>query len=95
MNSCLLDLIQASTQIIMTVVACVMAYLAWKTYLKEPSQEPEPTESEDRKKITEQLTEFVVFDTSKQTTTLKATSEGLECHLKNKKENAGVKLILT
>jgi len=86
MSNCWLDLIQASTQIITTVVACIMAYLAWKTYLREPSQESEPVEKEEIRFISEKLTELIVFDTKKQRTTLKATDEGLSCYLRNKKE---------
>ncbi len=87
MNNCWLDLIQASTQIITTFIASLMAYFAWKTYLKEPLQEAEPSEAKERRDLTEELTELIVFNTKKQKTTLKANDEGLSCYLKNKKDN--------
>ena len=43
----LVDMVQVTTQIIGTIIAIIMAYLAWKTYLKKPHQEPEPAHTED------------------------------------------------
>jgi len=80
------DLIQASTQIISTLIAGVVAFLAWKTYLKEPAQESEPEAPQGVREERKLLTSLVVFDTKKQTTTLKVSDIGLECHLKNKEK---------
>ena len=78
--------VQIVTQISATLIAGIMAFLAWKTYLKEPYQEPEPPKPDDAEATKEPQKSLVVFDTKKQRTTLRATHLGLECHLLDKKK---------
>lgn len=74
--------IQALTQVIVAATAVIMAVLAYKTYLRAPEQEEEPESAEDRSFDEQQLLkELVVFRTLKQTTRLRVTDGGLECHL--------------
>lgn len=86
MSKFFVDLVQVSTQIISAIIACFMGYFAWKTFLKIPAQVSEPEESEDVEADIGSLRSVVVFNTKKQTTTLKVSEDGLECYLKNKEE---------
>jgi hypothetical protein len=86
MDKLVVDAVQVTTQIMGTLIAVIMAYLAWRTYLRTPRQESEPATPEDTKVEVGPLKTLVVFDTSKQQTTLRATSQGLEYHLENKKQ---------
>ena len=83
------DWVQVVTQIVIAATAVIMAYLAWRTYLRTPMQEPEPEKEVIEGVIEEKLVELLVFKTSKQKTKLKATSQGLECHLEDKREGKG------
>ena len=82
----LVDMVQVTTQIIGTIIAIIMAYLAWKTYLKKPHQGPEPAHTEDTEAEVGPLRTMIVFDTTQQQTTLRATGQGIECHLEDKKQ---------
>lgn len=83
------DCVQVVTQITTTVTAVVMAYFAWKAYLKPLEQESEPENATEDNEEYEHLKEVVVFKTSKQETTLKLTAQGIECHLKDIREGRG------
>jgi len=82
-----IEIVQVTTQILGILIAAIMAYLAWRTYLKKPQQESEPSIAEDKEAKVGPIRELVVFDTSKQQTTLLATSQGIECYLENKKQS--------
>jgi len=90
------DWTQVTTAIVTTIAAVVvaitsvvMAALAYKTYLKGPEQEPEPEKEIAAADQPEELTEALVFKTSKQETKLLVTPKGLECHLDDKREGKG------
>jgi hypothetical protein len=83
------DWVQVITQIVVAATAVIMAYLAWRTYLKAPEQEPESEKEKTEEIVSEKLIELLVFKTSKQKTKLKVTSQGLECHLEDKREGKG------
>lgn len=64
------DWISAVSSIIATLIVGVAACYAYKQHLQPPVQETEPTS-------------VPVFETAKRLTTLKITSPGHECHLKD------------
>lgn len=86
---CFSDWVQVITQIVTAGTAVVMAFLAYRTYLKTPEQEPEAEKPSIEKTTDDKLTELLVFRTSKQKTRLKATSQGLECHLDDVRAGKG------
>jgi hypothetical protein len=89
------DWIFAVSSIIATIIAGVAAYYAYKQYLQPPVQEADPTKALDNEAETE-LTSVPVFETAKQLTTLKITSPGHECHLKDDDpKKGGLKWILS
>lgn len=86
-----MDEINTIAQVIMAVTTVIMAWLAYKTYLKSPDQEDEPEDASFKSDFENEpkLLRQVVFVTSKQETTLKVTSQGLECHIKDIRPNRG------
>lgn len=84
------DWIGAGSDLVVAITAVVTAVLAYREYLRPPQQESSDVEAPHDEFDVEapleaaRLTEAVVFDTSKQTTTLRVTQRGLECHLANK-----------
>lgn len=57
--------------------------MAYQTLLRTPVQEPEPEKAEVPEKEIAAPSEVRVFKTSKQSTWLKVTDKGLECHLED------------
>lgn len=86
-----MEVINTIAQVVMAVTAVIMAYLAYKTYLKSPEQEDEPDDASLKIELEydSKLLSQMVFATSKQKTTLKVTEQGLECHLKDTRPNRG------
>jgi len=90
MNNTILDWVNAVSQIIMALTTVVMGVLAYMTYLKSPRQKDVSEEANPSlKDIDQHLTEEVVFKTLKQTTRLRVTDKGLECHLNDTRPNKG------
>jgi len=83
--SCFVEIVTAVSQIATTIIAVFGAWVAYQTLLRTPNQEPEPQEAEVPEKETVVPSEVAVFKTSKQTTWLKVTGNGLECHLEDKR----------
>ena len=83
--SCFVDIVNVASQIAITIIAVFGAWVAYQTLLRTPIQKPEPEEAEIPEKETTVPSEVVVFRTSKQITRLKVTSNGLECHLEDKR----------
>ncbi|MDP6775188.1 MAG: hypothetical protein QGI83_00320 [Candidatus Latescibacteria bacterium] len=74
--------VQVVTQTVTTLVAVVMAWLAYQAYLRTPVQEPEAEPEEAAaEEVPSAQRRQMVFQTSKQTTWLYVTDHGLECHL--------------
>ena len=82
--------VQVITQIVTALTAVVMAYLAYNTYLRAPEQEaePEPDTASDGS-ADEELSEVLVFKTSKQKTWLSVTEPGLACRIDDSREGRG------
>jgi hypothetical protein len=78
------DWISAVSSIIATLIAGIAAYYAYKQYLQPPVQQPDPKAGQDNE-AEAAPTSVPVFKTAKQETSLKITSEGLECHLADKR----------
>ncbi len=77
------------TDCIMALTAVVMAFLAYRTYLKTPEQESEPKKGKADADTESELKQLTVFKTSKQETILRITPQGLECHLNDTRPNKG------
>ncbi len=84
MEEKILAYINGASQLITMGTAVVMAYLAWKTYLKEPVQPMQPAAGGAMPSAQSGTSELLVFDTRKQQTTLRVSPEGLECFLRDK-----------
>lgn len=84
------DQVQVITQTVTAVIAFVMAFLAYKTYLGPPVQiqEVEPETASDES-ADEELNEILVFKTSKQETWLSVLPQGLHCQIKDSREGKG------
>ncbi len=83
------DWVAVFTNILTTLTAVIMAYFAWRTYLKTPEQEPEPNDKKANNDEDFSAKQLIVFKTSKQKTILKITSKGLECHLEDNRVGRG------
>jgi hypothetical protein len=66
------------------IIAAVTAWLAYRQYLQPVEQDREPERAQAAEAGMEPR-EIVVFHTAKQTTTLKVTARGLECHLEDQR----------
>ena len=84
-----IDLTQAISQIITIVISCLGVWIAYKTFLKTPEQQPTfntPSRTLSTKSSIPSIdfevsTELLVFQTKNQSTKLISTVNGLECHL--------------
>jgi hypothetical protein len=79
MWQCFLELIDVTSKIAQTGIAGFAAWLAWQTFVREDAQESDVVE--DITPIAAEIPDLIIFQTSKQTTTLKKTENGIECHL--------------
>lgn len=82
---CFAEIVQVISQIATTVIAIFGAWVAYQTLLRTPIQEPEPDVAEVSKEEVSLPSEVKVFETSKQTTSLKVSARGLECHLEDRR----------
>lgn len=76
-------IVDVISQLTQTLVAIFGAWLGWKTFIKEEDQEAETIETSQA--INSEITDIKIFETSKQTTTLKKTTSGIECHLDDRR----------
>jgi len=79
MWQCFLDVIDVLSKISQTGIAVFAAWLAWQTFLREDTQESEIVEQASP--VFAEIPDLIIFQTTKQTTTLKKTNRGIECHL--------------
>lgn len=81
------EIVNVVSQVAMTLIAGFGAWVAYQTLLRTPVQEAEPEEPEapGAEAVTPQKVK--VFETSNQTTWLKVTNVGLECHLEDARPN--------
>lgn len=95
MWQCFLDIIDVVSKIAQTGIAAFAAWLAWRTFLKTEEQEA-TTVSEVAQPIGD-VEDIKLFDTSKQTTWLKKTTRGIECHIDERRQgkSGGLKWVLT
>ena len=85
------DLISAGSTFVAAVTGVVMAWLAYKTYLKEPEQEDKLDSDKPQDTSALLRRELTIFQTSKQTTVLRVANNTLECEIKDiRPEKGGV-----
>lgn len=80
------EVVQVITQIVTMLITCFGAWVAYKTLIRTPVQEPEPQEVSVSEEEIQATTKVKVFETTKQTTWLKVTERGLECHLDERRQ---------
>ncbi len=80
----ILEFVDLLSKIAQTALAGFGAWLAWKTFLKEDDQEAEVID--DCTPVALNPADLKIFETSKQTTWLKKTASGIECHLDDNRE---------
>ena len=76
-----LDVVDVLFKTATTIIAAFGAWMAYQTLLRTPEQEAESDASEATEDEVAGTRERKVFHTSKQTTWLKTTAHGLECHI--------------
>jgi hypothetical protein len=79
------EIVQVVSQIATTAIAAFALWVAYQILLRTPIQESEPEEAEVPEEEISVPSEVKVFETSKQTTWLKVSDSGLECHLDDKR----------
>jgi hypothetical protein len=77
------DLVDLISKIIQTGIAAFGAWLAWRAFLKEETQESEDFDINQPVKANEDT--LKIFETADQTTILKRTDSGIECHLNDRR----------
>jgi hypothetical protein len=82
---CFVEIVQVSSNIATTGIAAFGAWVAYQALLRTPVQEPEPEKAEVSEAEATVPSEITVFQTSEQTTLLKVTDKGLECHLDDRR----------
>ena len=78
-----LDVIDVLSKIAQTGIAGFAAWLAWQAFLKEDSQESEVIDLDAP--VVANVPDLKFFETSNQTTSLKKTANGIECHLDDRR----------
>jgi len=88
MWQCFLEIVDLITKLVQTSFAGFGLWLAWKTFIKEDEQES--SGADDFVIYQESVPDLKIFETSKQTTWLKKTENGLECHIdEHRKDKVG------
>lgn len=82
---CIVEIVQVVTGILTTLIAAIGVCVAYKTLLRTPVQEPEPDKAQAKEHEATVPSEVKVFETSKQTTLLRVTENGLECYLDDRR----------
>ncbi|MDD1792820.1 hypothetical protein L4D06_23250 [Enterovibrio makurazakiensis] len=81
----LTEAVDLLSKVAQTGIAGFGAWLAWKAFLKEDSQESEVVD--ENAPINPDVEDIKLFETSNQTTWLKKTINGIECHLDDRRPN--------
>lgn len=84
MWQCFIDIIDVISKVAQTGIAGFVAYLAWQTFIKEDDQESEAIDLSVTPSIN--VADLKIFETTKQTTWLKKTSLGIECHIDERRK---------
>jgi len=84
MWQCFLDIIDVTSKIAQTGIAGFAAWLAWQTFIKEDDQESETIDLSVTPTLN--VPDLKIFETSKQTTWLKKTNLGIECHIDERRD---------
>ena len=79
MWQCILDSVDLISKIAQTGIAGFGAWLAWRAFLKEETQESGDIDLD--LPAAADIPDLKIFETSNQTTVLKKTASGIECHL--------------
>ena len=83
MWQCFSEIIDVLSKIAQTGIAGFGAWLAWRAFLKEDTQESEVIDQNEP--IATNVPDLKIFETSNQTTLLKKTEHGIECHLNDQR----------
>ena len=83
MWQCFLDVVDLISKLAQTGIAGFGAWLAWRAFLKEEAQESE--EIDLSRLAATNVPDLKIFETSNQTTILKKTASGIECHLNDRR----------
>jgi hypothetical protein len=83
MWQCFIDIVDLISKIAQTGIAGFGAWLAWRAFLKEDAQESEDIDFSQP--AIGDVPDLKIFETSNQTTILKRTASGIECHLNDRR----------
>lgn len=83
MWQCFLEVIDLLSKVAQTGIAGFGAWLAWQAFLKEDAQESEVIDQDEP--VDPNIPDLKIFETSNQTTLLKKTPNGIECHLNDRR----------
>ena len=79
MWQCFLEIVDVISKIAQTGITGFVAWLAWQTFIKEDAQESETIDLSVAPTLN--VPDLKIFETTKQTTWLKKTNLGIECHI--------------
>jgi len=82
---CFVESVQVVTQIATMGIAGFGVWIAYQTLVRTSVQEPEVEEGKAEAIAIEVPSKLKVFETKNQTTVLKSTEKGLECHLEDRR----------
>ncbi|MDP2506854.1 hypothetical protein [Oceanobacter sp. 3_MG-2023] len=83
MWQCFIDIVDLFLKVAQTGIAGFGAWLAWRAFLKEDAQESDDIDLSQP--AIGNISYLKIFETSNQTTILKNTASGLECHLNDRR----------
>ena len=83
------DIVSSVSAAIAAVTGVVMAWLAYKGFLKAPEQEEVEDERSSEENVHSPAKNLTVFKTSKQTTILRIVEDQLECEIIDTREGKG------
>ncbi|WP_028025119.1 hypothetical protein [Enterovibrio calviensis] len=81
----LMETVDLLSKLAQTGIAGFGAWLAWQAFLKEDNQESEVVD--ENAPIDPNVEDIKLFETTNQTTWLKKTVNGIECHLDDRRPN--------
>jgi len=84
MWQCFLDIVDLISKVAQTAIAGIGLWLAWKTFIKE--EEQDTTEVESVPSPQGEIADLKIFETSNQTTWLKKKTNGIECHIDERRK---------